>query len=516
METIEPPLSNEKIEAIYDLIVSERSLAYCGRKEAEQFMEDLAAELPSKQGLALLENFRKFLGTATSDNDAWKAAKGLAGVVWNAGFNDLLIRHNARISGSRPDDFATCVNADTDLRKVVFITEQPYFVILREAMYLRRNGHKVFLISLWPISKSLRHLFDEHFDAVIDSGGDVYSLAEMLNGINADILHVQCVMWGFYLGRLAIESRGRAAVVCEFYDITSVYAEREVLLRNWSAATVDMDFVMERHILHRADAVITRFPDWVVEEWGARFDVRPRNLRMLAYPCPEFIFYDDEKLSKKDGIIRLVYGGAIIPVNENHPPELFPESGMPKALRSFMEQGLAVDILHNPHSPVREDDPTYAPFIALDREFPNFRLLNGVPPDELAQTLAVYDYGILLMDYDKSVVRISEAQEKGVVATKIFAYMEAGLPVLINAEYEEMARIVTESGVGLAVHSSELGVLAETLARFDYEAAVANVKRYNEEHGMANEIHRLIALYDEISGHKTKILTKPEDSTVIT
>ncbi len=500
MTTIAPPLSNEKIERVYDLIVSERSLAYCGRKEAEHFIEDLAARLPSEQGLGLLENFRNFLGARTSDNEAWKAVKGLAEMARGAGFHDLFIRHNARVFGSRPDDFVTSVNAETTRGKIVFIAEQPYFVILREAMYLKRNGYQVFLVSLWPIPENLRHLFDEYFDAVLDTGGDVPFLAEILTRLDADILHVQCGMWGLYLGRLAIEGKGRAAVVCEFYDITSVYADREVLLGNWSPAMIDLDFAMERYIAHHADAVITRFPQKVVSDWNARQGATPRHITMYTYACPEFTAYSDEKLSATDGVIRLVYGGTVIPVNVDHPPELFPEIGMPKALRSFLEQGLAVDILHNPHSPIREDDPAYAPFVALEIEFPNFRLLNGVPPDEFAQTLAVYDYGMILMDYDKSVLRIGEGQEKGVVATKIFAYMEAGLPVLINAEYEEMARIVTESGLGLAVHSSELDGLAETLARFDYEAAVAKVKRYNEEHGMAKEIHRLIALYDEIRG----------------
>ncbi len=498
-DTIPPPLSHEKIEAIYDTIVSERALAYCGRTEAERFVKDIASRLPSGQGDGLLENFRTFLATDPSDHDTWMAVRGLAEAASRGTGTTPFERHNARIIGSRPDDFVGHVNAATEGKTVVFIAEHPYFVILREAMYLKRNGYRVFLVSLWPIAQNLRPLFDEHFDAVLDTASDVSLLGATLKRLSADILHVQCGMWGLYLGRLAIENKGRAVVVCEFYDITTVYAERAVLLGNWSAAMVDLDFAMERTIAHDADAVITRFPETVIADWSARHDASPRHITMYTYACPEFTAYSDEKLSEKDGVIRLVYGGTVIPVNEDHPPELFPEAGMPKALRSFLEQGLAVDILHNPHSPIREDDPAYAPFAALDREFPNFRLLNGVPPDELAQTLAVYDYGMILMDYDKSVVRIGEGQEKGVVATKIFAYMEAGLPVLINAEYEEMARIVTENGLGLAVKSSDLGVLAETLARFDYEAAVAKVKRYNEDHGMAKEIHRLIALYDDIS-----------------
>ena len=38
----------------------------------------------------------------------------------------------------------------------------------------------------------------------------------------------------------------------------------------------------------------------------------------------------------------------------------------------------------------------------------------------------------------------------------------------------------------------------ERIREFDYEASVENIKRYNEMHGMANEIGRLIVLYEEV------------------
>ena len=135
-------------------------------------------------------------------------------------------------------------------------------------------------------------------------------------------------------------------------------------------------------------------------------------------------------------------------------------------------------------------------FLTLGRNYPRMRVLDGVPPDQLSETLAPYDFGILVMVFDDSVLRIGHGQRTGVVANKIFSYLEAGLPVIVSAEYEEMARIVREHGLGLAVASDELPALGSILEEFDYATAAANVRRYNETHGMAQEIGRLIALYD--------------------
>ncbi len=171
---------------------------------------------------------------------------------------------------------------------------------------------------------------------------------------------------------------------------------------------------------------------------------------------------------------------------------------MPKAFRSLLSQGLAIDVLHDPNSPLDEADPRIGAYMDLARDFPRFRFKKGVPPDRLAQASSVYDYGLLLFDYDASGVRISESQRKGVVATKIFTYFEAGLPVLVNAEYEEMARIVTENGLGLAIHSRDLDRVAAKLSLFDYEKSVQNIHAFNERHGMDKEIGRLVDFYAQL------------------
>ena len=498
-ENVEPPLSAERLEQIYRTIIESPTVAFCDAAGARAFVEEVAEKAGPAGGEGLRENFLRFLERDPSPKDLWQSLRGMEGLLLRNGLEMVILDHNERVVGGTLPDFTALVNGRKDgSRTVVFVSESPYFVILREAMYLRHNGHRAYLATVNPISGGLIELFERHFDGVIHMGGSAPMLHRLLGSLEADIFHVQCGMWTLYLGRLVIESKGPAKVVCEFYDITSVYADRDVLCSNWSAAMVDLDMAMERYIFHEADAIVHRFPREVIGALGKKYGAMPPEIVMYAYACPEFTAYGDEKPSARDDVIRMVYAGTTIPVNEAHPPWLFPETGMPEAFRRMLEQGFAIDILHDPHAEMKKDSPERAQFTRLAEKFPRFGMFKGVSPDRLSQTLAPYDYGILLMDFDMSVIRIGEYQRRGIVATKIFAYLEAGLPVIVNREYEEMARIVTEYGLGLAVHSSELGHLAGMLEGFDYTRAVDNIRRFNEDHGMPKEIPRLIALYDEI------------------
>ena len=492
-----PPRHAARLEKAYRGLVDGWTFPPCSPQQARAFirgvLDDFADEVSVEQRVKLFE----FVESPLSETFAIGVAQRMAlSLVGRPELEDRLRRLEAELASGLAD-FTRDVNRERSTgRRIVFVADRPQFAILREAMYLSRNGHHPFLLSLAPMNAEIRSVFARHFVAAADAMGSYPLLGFVLDSLRPDIFHVECKMWNYALGRLVIERRRDTAVVCDFYDITSVYADRADLCTVWSPGRVDFDIAMERYILHNADAIVHRFPPHVVDEVRERHGAMPPDAVMYASPCPEFTVYADTKPSRADGVLRLVYAGTTIPLNAGHPPTLFPEAGMRQAFRTLLDQGFAIDVLGNPHSPVSEANASYTPFLSLARDYPQMRVLEGVPPDRLSEALAHHDYGILLMHFDESILRIGHGQRTGVVANKIFSYLEAGLPVIVNAEYEEMARIVHEHGLGLAVSSAELPRLRSILEEFDYAAAAANVRRYNETHGMANEIRRLIALYD--------------------
>jgi len=499
-----PPLTVEMAEQVYQAVISQETVSCCNPEMAEAFVEDVAMCFPGAQGQLLRDNFREFLEGSPLPDDVWKSIRGLADQVRSIGREDLLDRHDERVVGEQMREFIGEVNKESDGGKtVLFVADRPFFMILREAIHLRDRGFRVFLFVVDPIPEMLMPSFDRFFDGVLDARGNAPLFVKILKALTPDIFHVQCLMWNYFLGRLVIENKKKAKVVCEFYDITSIYADRETLIKNWSLETVDFDFHMEKYILHHADGVIVRFPEWVMEEWKERHGALPEVLEFQSYPSPKFIQYSDKKLSDDDGIIRIVYTGGLIPVNVKHSPVLFPEIGMAKGFEMLLRQGLEIDVLNVPHHSLEKSLNEYAAYSNLARQFPNFRLLEGVPPENLSASISHYDFGALLFHFDPVVSEVSETQRKGVIATKIFSYLEAGLPVLVNAEYENMASFVNEHGIGIAVHTNELPIISKIIADFDYPGAVARIKAFNEKNGMDKRIEMLVSFYNRIGVNKS-------------
>jgi hypothetical protein len=256
---------------------------------------------------------------------------------------------------------------------------------------------------------------------------------------------------------------------------------------------------MERFIVRGADAIITRTGPVVNRELRSSYGGTGPIIDFQSWPCREFSHFSMDKLSAEDGEPRLVYAGSIIPIDENHPAYLFPAHTLPSALGRLVAQGLHVHLLIDPNRPPDPANPSHAPFFELQARHSRFDIMAGLPPDIVARTLARYDFGIILFD-EMTTSRLCLGQHllKSAVGTKLFNYLEAGLPVIVNSEYETMARFLEENGMGFGVASDRLGDVAGMIRCFDYAAATERIQRFNEKRGMHREIHRLIELYEDI------------------
>jgi hypothetical protein len=496
-----PELDDFGIEQAYRSEVCSETFVYRDAISAVTFAMDFTRVLPANQAQDYAGRLSAFLRTSPSDEQILHYAASVADTAKQAGLADLFRRNEERLFGPVFAGFSDAIDqARSDgWRTVVFIAHRPYFVILREAIYLRRNGFAVFLVTMQGIPDALRRPFTDHFDGVLELRSGIQVLKSLIGHLKPDVFHVQCWMLNYWLGRMVIEHKGDAAVVCEFYDVTSIYAERENLCLAWPSGKIDLDLAMEKYLLEHADGIVHRFPENSVRLWAERQGVMPPNIEMQNYVCPEFAVYDGPRSPRDDGALRLVYGGGLIPQDGNHPPALFPEAHQPYTFRTIVDQNLALDVFHEPNRLKIGQDPLMEPYVQLAGRNPRFRLLDGLPPDRVQPVFNTYDFGLILCHMDPAELRVRDELMGGVVGTKLFTYLEAGLPVVVNAEYREMARIVTENGLGLAVSSSEIGHLETLLRRFDRKAALLNIRRFTEEHCMPRQIMRLIGLYDQIS-----------------
>ena len=386
--------------------------------------------------------------------------------------------------------------------RVVFVTHQINYKVLREALYLRKHGFNCFLIALANYPPEVLATFDSVMLNRFVIPNNLLLLGVLLQQLRVDIIHVHCDMHWYSHGRVAIErKKGRARVVCEFNDIGSVYAEREAMCRRFPAHEVDFDVAMERYVCNYADGFVHQWNPAIEGELRTLHGGLPPAIEFQPYACSEFSHYSDEKWSSQDGILRFVYAGNVCPVSANTPGELFPGRYLPETAESLCAQGFALDVLQDPSKYEHFWDPENRYATAMQR-FPRFQMKKGVTADDLARAICHYDYGMMLLKFDPTISRVTETKLRLSIANKFFAYLEAGLPLVVTAEFRAMAAIVEKYGIGIAVPLAETDRLNELLRGADYQAMAANVKRFNAEFSMEQQIPRLIGLYDVVLGRR--------------
>jgi len=388
-------------------------------------------------------------------------------------------------------DWIAAVNASP--RSIVFVSLLPYFMQLKIAKLLKVNGYDIFMLSVEPLQSRVRPLFAAEFGTIVNTGGSYRIIAQLLSRLQPDVVYVQCWMWYYFLARLCIERVKDAKIVCDFYDLTSLYAPEEELCRAFPRDKIQFDVEMERFILENADLVVTRYPDFVNRHWTQSHGVSRPVLHFQAYPVSDFC--RDRSDRELGDPIRLVYAGGLTPASL--PPDLFPEALMYRMFERILQQGISVDVLDDPHRDTFGDMDVYRPYLELRDKYLNFRLMVGVTPDRLSDILQDYDFGILLADFTTAPTKISWAQRAGVFATKIHSYLEAGLPVIVNAEYLAMAKLVENNELGLAIASAEISTLRGRLDTMNYRRLALNVHEFRTVSCMGIMIHKLLNAIDD-------------------
>lgn len=421
----------------------------------------------------------------------------LVGELKQHGGDPVLEHFAGRYADARCDEFVQLVKSCE--RTVVFVASEWNGKILRAALYLRKHGWHCFFISMRRITREVQEVFPGIFDAAIQLPRNNAILQQVLERISPDVLHVHCNMFEYDLGRAVIEAKGNAICVTELSDITSCYGTPEVLAVVASADDAVFDYEMERYLCHHADGLLYQFDDEVQNVLRTRHGAFPTAMQFQPWPCPEFSDHSREhRLSLQDGVQRCVFPGNTPSISDDHPAEIYPSRGLYESAQALCAGGMGMEVLLDPSKPIDAHDHRMQPWHDLSRRFKHFKLRHGLPPHKLAERLRRYDFGVVLFHLDLQRLRVRPEKLALQTSNKFFAYFEGGLPLLVSAEMQYMARIVEENGLGLAIHTSELEQVPEMVAALDYEKAHANVLDYAERNSMARHIHGLIDFYGRL------------------
>ncbi len=401
-------------------------------------------------------------------------------------------------------DLINRINNPSHKKKILYVTSSPTFNMVRQSIYLRKNGYETIL--LMERNLSLTSFYEKYFDVVFVFSS-IYTLYYILKKAKPYLVHVQGTTRNANHFGILAKFFSKSKTVFNFYDIPSTTITEDEIATAGSLVggekVIGLDFFSERFACEKCDGLIFGYSTEVRERLKSRYSINIPMLEFHSYPCDEFISEGCDKYSDKDGKVHLVYGGNVAP--SRLPEQYFGDCQFHSLIDKITRQGIHFDIFVMDAS-LRRIKRAYGDYLLMSEENPLFRFKRGKPLDEVTKEFSRYDFGMMVYDFYKGTfhkgTRIMEEHIPMRLADKFFTYLEAGLPILISEELRYGAMIVKEYEMGIVVSQKDLDNLSGIIKSYDREKLKANVKRAREELSMKRQIGRLIDFYEQVVGNK--------------
>lgn len=343
---------------------------------------------------------------------------------------------------------------------VVCVAYYPFASVIKRALALRRGGdaHVTFIGCCIREDADIARWFDEYYEVE-----DYAELHRLLKGARPAAIHATAPH--FHMAAIAADAAPEARLVLDIVD--------SALFQHGDPGHPDSR--LERALLERCAAVAHKLPEEGYARLLAGHKLEVPGHLVHSLPCAE-LFTEAEPAPAPP--FRLVYAGGVMPysiaLKKGYGHHVFDP-----LIEGTAALGIELDmhVNQNARNMYWDEQERYFEYA---RRMPHFRFLKGVPFHELPGAIQGAHFGLLFdnlarTEHDPEIFRHN-------MSSKIFSYMEAGLPVLVYRQFEYMTRFILEHGIGAVYPIEDLEELPGILARLDLRALKANVRRFRQAH----------------------------------
>lgn len=278
------------------------------------------------------------------------------------------------------------------------------------------------------------------------------------------------------------------------YDIrSSLYKDTNQIKK---AGVPDFEIKSERFCFENSDGIMHK---------GAKNELEHLNEKILKkrikINCPKIYFFPyclkelmvpvtiENKLSKKDKQIHLVYAGTIVISEE-----------WIKTINMIISPKIHLHFYGKTANLSKEEY-----YGRIKKQYTNllnhkfFHLHSSTNQMNLSKELSKYDLGIFGLGE-------KEQYQKDSTGNKISSYLEAGIPIFNLKHYEVIAKLVKKYKIGINMNFSEITNLQKILKKQNTQDMLNNIKKAREELSMGKNMPRLERFFKEVINHKQKRL----------
>lgn len=422
----------------------------------------------------------------SSSFDPLGLAEALAEGAASAGFLRALFERRQQPAALDEADVTRWRALASDDRTIVFVAVHhgnfPTLEYLAEV--LRARGRTTAAIYLQGEAPT------HTFDAALSCAGSLATLAELAAGLPARAIYVQAHGRWAFLSRLLATVNPGLRVVQELWDWMDAFVEPAHEQAFVDAGLFGADELAtiraaERWARTHAAAFVHKHGGAVLDATVA--DASVPELRI--FPCPPRSWMRTPA-PRSPGPWRCVHAGQL--AASASPRAAFGDLQYLPMIAALTEQGIAVTA----YGGARRDDDEY---VDAARRIAAFTYHRRVEVRALVDALhGRHDFGLLLYRFDDDLA-VGRRHLQSALASKLFVYLAAGLPVLVSPELSYMAELVQREGLGLVIDADEVPRLVARLDACDHAALLAGVAKAQRKFSAEHTCDDVLALLQEVA-----------------
>lgn len=390
----------------------------------------------------------------------------------------------------RADECACRINTP-EVRKIlrdaiIFVSDRPNYFFLRLSISLRKKGYRTILLSRWGVEKEQESFFD--YIIMYDKILDLKNLNKCVNCI----IYVQAwVGWNFL--PIYVKLITDQKVACNINDLTSLLFDNQkhCSLIGLSKEEIEIDALCEKYILEDISFVTLPYNLRILNRISSISNLKyGENISYFpCYPSPSF-FYQSKRRELSDPI-HLLFVGGVPP--DHKPDQVFRDAKIHDIVDDLLQDPFLITVLNNPQlsRSMKSIKEQYPYFTELAEKNKNFEFRNGLPPWRLKDYSKEFHYGLMLYSFDE--ILISKTHYQTIVPTKLFTYLELGIPVIVIDEMVAVSEVVRENDIGVVISRNEVKNLHNILknVKNKYNVFIDNIYTYRQKYNMDKMIDRI-------------------------
>lgn len=293
-------------------------------------------------------------------------------------------------------------------------------------------------------------------------------------------------------------TRAASPVVVEYFDFRQIMYDEQDMASHFGIHDMGAEYDQWQTVFTRASGVIHMDSPEIIETLSEKYSHRPECLYFNTYVCPEFHTGRRNETVSNALPQKIVFAGGLHGGVQSH------SFSQHKTIRDVAEiltgQGFRFQIVNASD----KGGGGFDYYSDLSFKFQGFSYRSAVSGHSLSTYLAGHDLGWNVLGFEHG--EETPFYYKTLMSSKLFDYLQAGLPVVVSKTTEFVADFVKENGIGLVLGFDELHMFSDRVRETDWADVRWHVRKASTVYSMENQMPRLISFYKKLSGNVMKQL----------